>query len=723
MANLQADSQGFIIGDSITSIRRSQDTLSAMQADIAAIKRAVISSVNHNAGHREPRQERILAVPNTRHQEQRQVSSVADRHHVEPIRREPSRDSLGRFISTRASETATPSGNRSTRTAGVVIPFINNQAAVTPSTQVRDNSGRFTSNNDGPNLHHWQNGDNRKNVYPEIQGFANRVVGAITESSHSLEEVDPSVRAANEIAQPLARTYQVLTGGNSGDSKWLKKIFSLLKITRQDSTLFQRTATRTLGHIEDNTEDDNGSGSQSFIGGLLGSISPWVLSAITGIGTALLAGIGTVLGVIFSPIGAAIGAAATVAWGVFTEDGRKFFADIGGKISGAWDTAIGQLKPVFEAIQAKWDESVKFFTDLWEPIGRFISDKLGIIGKVANKANNFIKEKTGIDVKESAVSAKNKVSDTASKANNFIREKTGIDVKKSATTDIVTPAINSIGKGISARWNDAKGFLGRAADMAGINPGLLAKIANFESGFNSEASPVRKDGTKISSAHGYGQFLDSTWTEMLNKHGDKYGVENAGNLSKKDALKLRSDKELQAAMLAEFTKENVEIGRKLGGSNDDANIYALHNLGANGGADFLKALKNNPDAPVNSVLSKKVISGNKALYGNGKISLQEAYSKMGKAMSRGEVFSRDISNLIESPVNLASMQTTSFPVPSMPTMAKPAPIPEAVPIAAPLNSQGNDKRPISVIVERGDVGQDLSDRRIGHVASGGLSGS
>jgi hypothetical protein len=40
MANLQADSLGFLIGDPVNDIRRSQDTLNAIQLDVAAIKRA-----------------------------------------------------------------------------------------------------------------------------------------------------------------------------------------------------------------------------------------------------------------------------------------------------------------------------------------------------------------------------------------------------------------------------------------------------------------------------------------------------------------------------------------------------------------------------------------------------------------------------------------------------------------------------------------------------------
>ena len=74
---------------------------------------------------------------------------------------------------------------------------------------------------------------------------------------------------------------------------------------------------------------------------------------------------------------------------------------------------------------------------------------------------------------------------------------------------------------IDERWEANKQDLAEAAAKAGIEPGLMAKIAGFESGYNPHARPIagakhaelntvtQFDGTKaMSSAYGYGQFLD-----------------------------------------------------------------------------------------------------------------------------------------------------------------------------------------------------------------------
>lgn len=207
---------------------------------------------------------------------------------------------------------------------------------------------------------------------------------------------------------------------------------------------------------------------------------------------------------------------------------------------------------------------------------------------------------------------------------------------------------------LPSRWAEAKGYLADAAKTVGVDPGILSKIANFESaGFHADARPIsltakenkqrQFDGVMATStAHGYGQFIDSSWTAALRKNGAKYGVADAASLDDKKAAAYRTDKKLQALMLAEFTKDNIKTGRALGGSDDDANVYALHNLGEPLGKEFLKALKADPDQKVSPVLSKAVIKNNSGLYGDGNISVQEAYERMGAAMRLGDQFADEI---------------------------------------------------------------------------------
>ncbi|CTP83746.1 XVIPCD domain-containing protein [Xanthomonas graminis] len=212
---------------------------------------------------------------------------------------------------------------------------------------------------------------------------------------------------------------------------------------------------------------------------------------------------------------------------------------------------------------------------------------------------------------------------------------------------------------IDDRWVEHRQELVDAARGAGIDPSVMVKIAGFESGFNPQARPVATtnphnntvrqfDGTMaISSAYGYGQFLDGTWQQMINAYGEKYGIENAANLSRSqtNSPELRQDTRLQAAMLAEFTRENIDRASRYGGGDIAANVYAMHNLGVGDGSRFLQAVHDHPDAKVNTVLSAQVIRGNASLYGDGNITNAQAYAAMGRQMDKYAGYAEGVKNL------------------------------------------------------------------------------
>ncbi len=601
---LQSDEQGFLIGPVVAGITRATDALMAMRSDIRAIRTAILStnsgttrSSRSSSGDSNPRPQQVVTVatPNR--------TSAS------------SRDVSGRFVG--SSSAVTPRGRDS------------NQAE--PKQQAT-----------------------------LINGMARRIGSAISAGANGTQDSDPAIKSLMEVAEPMKRGYAAFFGGGDKKERWFRRIFGELKLFRRDSSVFDRAQSRSLHNIENNPGGAGSDGNSSFLGGaigaLFGRIAPLALTAIAGIGSVLLTGISTVLGVIFSPIGLAIGAAATLAWGIFTDDGHKFFADIGNKISAGWTKVT--------------DWFIKSSPKTMELVNKGV--------KTVNKSIDAVKTGTG-NITES--------------------------VKKSSpkTTEA-----------ISKTWNNAKQYLASASENAGVDAGIVAKIANFESGFNSNATPTRKDGSKISTAHGYGQFLDGTWTEMINKYGSKYGVDGAGALTKSQAAKYRNDKSVQAGMLAEFTRENVAKGRELGGSNDDANVYALHNLGSGTGPEFLKALRNNPNAPVNSVkgMSDKVIAGNKSLYGDGDITIADAYGRMGKAMDRGSAYALDIRG---------KTQSAHMPMPTSPKIPTAPPIQDSPGVVVPMGS-GGEQKPLMVSLQQGDVPRDLP-RPIGHIVSGGLSGN
>jgi hypothetical protein len=134
--------------------------------------------------------------------------------------------------------------------------------------------------------------------------------------------------------------------------------------------------------------------------------------------------------------------------------------------------------------------------------------------------------------------------------------------------------------------------LQRAARATGVDFSLLVETARRESGFNATA----RAGT--SSATGLFQFIDSTWLDMVRRHGGEHGLgaEAAALANGADAdtrravLALRNDPELSARMAGELTRENAAtLQARLGRAPSAGELYAAHVLGAGGAARLIEA--------------------------------------------------------------------------------------------------------------------------------------
>ena len=127
-----------------------------------------------------------------------------------------------------------------------------------------------------------------------LRSLGDRIVGAFKESGAGLEEADPTVKAFNEVAQPMARGYELLTGGDSQKKQegWLRRIYGSLTGFRKDEGLFNKVAAKRLKAIEEKPVAEAGGGGGLF-GGLLGMLGG-LLKRIPGVG-ALAAGAGGLL--------------------------------------------------------------------------------------------------------------------------------------------------------------------------------------------------------------------------------------------------------------------------------------------------------------------------------------------------------------------------------------------------------------------------------------------
>ncbi len=160
---------------------------------------------------------------------------------------------------------------------------------------------------------------------------------------------------------------------------------------------------------------------------------------------------------------------------------------------------------------------------------------------------------------------------------------------------------------VSAAEDDASADIimagGSPNDPADSDGGDVdALIIGLESGGDNSAKNPN------SSATGAGQFLDSTWLDVVKRH--KPSVANG----KTDAeiLSMRSDGALSREMVTAYRQDNARALSARGVKPTAINLYAAHHFGPAGAVRFATL---GDDAPMTSVLSAKEIAANPYLKG------------------------------------------------------------------------------------------------------------
>lgn len=213
----------------------------------------------------------------------------------------------------------------------------------------------------------------------------------------------------------------------------------------------------------------------------------------------------------------------------------------------------------------------------------------------------------------------------------------------------------------------------RAADATGVNFSLLVETARRESAMNPNARAA------TSSATGLFQFIDSTWLDMVRRHGADHGLApQAAALSngpdaatRRDILALRSDPELSARMAAELARENANtLQARLGRAPNAGELYAAHVMGSGGAIRLIEAAQQG--APSAAALFPREANANRGLfYTNGeprsaqglldRLSL-DADASMG-AGSRGRIeYGRDESEMMSPALAQALFNMALLPL-------------------------------------------------------------
>ena len=282
---LKHDAQGFLAGDPV-DIGVVIADLGGIKSDVRAIRKALLGAgdVRSISAAAAPGRGRNTSPPSARE------SGFSAAHGGAAA--SSSQSSAGR------SGVALPAGRSggATSTAGYASAPLRNSASRVASTTVaaapalRDGRGRFVKSGVSAKT------DGRAGALDSgfredgaLRSMADRIVGAVRDAGSSAEEVDPAIKAFNEVAQPMARGYSLLVGGDGSKRQegWLRRIHTSVAGLRKEEGLFNKVASKRLKAIEEKPVAEAGGN-----GGLFASL----LMALRGIGPAIMAAMAGLIG-------------------------------------------------------------------------------------------------------------------------------------------------------------------------------------------------------------------------------------------------------------------------------------------------------------------------------------------------------------------------------------------------------------------------------------------
>ncbi len=148
--------------------------------------------------------------------------------------------------------------------------------------------------------------------------------------------------------------------------------------------------------------------------------------------------------------------------------------------------------------------------------------------------------------------------------------------------------------------------IARASQRTDVDFGYLFAQAKVESSLDPAAR------ARTSSATGLFQFIESTWLDVMRRHGGNHGYGQyaaaieagprggrvADPLLRGRILALRNDPQAASLMAGALAQDNRDALRPVLGRDPDAGeLYLAHFLGSNGAGRFLTALNQRPGAP------------------------------------------------------------------------------------------------------------------------------
>ena len=915
MAILKHDSDGFLVGEP-ANLGRMYSTWTAIRKDVKDIKSALlgkktpkpaqVSAASTRTG--KTAESRKVTQPTTR------VRTAVTERKTPPAQhtQKPETRKAGGTVSpvtTVKPQKETPAPTAKTtekrvgrQTAETKLSKAGQPEAVQPKTQQQTaetkiatptrtrgkNAGTESPNRDRKGRFVAKDGDSSVERAEESRRageFAEKVGEAVKDAGQNLEEVDPTVKAVQEIAAPIQRGYSMFFGSQRDDESptLIKRFMRLFQRTHSAENAEAKETNKSLKKIFKHQKDNEGKGGAKgggLFSGLTSLLPGMGALAVKGLkkvpflgalaagasslfeffstendptlspeekrrrhgqtGGSLVGGVGgmfggaklgAMAGAVFGPVGVAIGGTiGALAGGFFGDQAGKIVgekvggwtnqliqADIPGKISGAWNTVTSNISGTWnslkESMSKGWND---FFTPLSGKVKGWVDDfsefKDNVLknlkektqalvekGKeLGNKANEAIKETTGVDVKaeaiklaekaeEKASAVKNKTVELYENGKNYLSEKAeglfsyfgyGKKEKKAEqpqkTEETKAPELTQAGqlpKPEKSRFERAVDFV-KEKTLAGRTISNLGKAKDwilgqtskkFESGRGGAGTVSSGKGDAGGASYGTYQLASKTGTLQKFLNSTEYGQHFEGLTPGTAAFNAKwkelaaTDSNFGAAQhefiknthyapaLENLRKNGIDLSGR-GRAVHDALWSTSVQFGAGGrkkGATgmFLKALAGKDvnamsDAEIVSAIQDYKITNNSKLFRRSSAEVQQgtlnrAYKEKNDLLKlAAEDHKNGFSIAQQSPATVSQALTApsvvnlaaaNVPKAAQVKMAQP-PETQSIPSVPQVAANPGHKQIPTVRIES-DISQDLGDRAIAHIVTGGLSGS
>lgn len=568
--------------------------------------------------------------------------------------------------------------------------------------------------------------------------------------------------------------------GKDTSLPWFRKIFGVLKSTHDEQSEFGLVQTRTLKEIDNKTGGEHGAGGGGMLGGI-GDLLKGALGKGGGLLSSLMGGAmkfgkfglkrlpllgalfagGSALASIFGGddpnktaeqnkqdrfTGAGSGIGALIGGGVGTLLGGPVGTVIGGMIGdklgeivGGWLATVDWAK-VGAQISDTWSSTVGALKDDWKAV----TDKLASISKtigeawdsILSGAKAFLKDKFGIDVDALVGKAKDAVApavDAAKQAAAPVVDagKAAVDYGKDRVEKMAAPiqtaTSNALdwGKGLFGKGSKGnKLALMSAADKAGItDPNeramFMAQMDTESGGFRSLEENLNYKPKTLRKV--FGKYFKTDAEAQAAADGGPEAIANKvyggrmGNTDAGDGYKFRGRGFVQLTGKDNYAAAGKALGIDLVAHPE---LAADPSIAAQISTWYWKSKGGLADA----ARAGDVTAATKKINGglNGLAQRDEKYKAY---LASGTATPTLNAGSVVPPVTaVASAFGTGVPgavsVPSMPSPASPPPA-QTAQIPVPVNSD----KPMEVrLTDDRGVGQDLQNRRLAQIATGGVAG-